>query len=169
MKVRKLLYLNSFIVFIFFSCSEKRVAKNKIVSKTETVEEIENNIEEIKDDTNFTISVNQNDTINEIESSLDNRNNINIEKQEPKPDPHLFAPKQGTFYILDPKQREIDSIVMFDKMYKRLNNKLINKGINNVRERDSIIWDDWQKQISENDYRHKKVPFSVYWEMKNKN
>lgn len=74
--------------------------------------------------------------------------------------------KEGTEYVVYPKARINDSINLFVDNYDRLMRRLTKKGIGNAGkgiespiERDSLLWEEWQKIILQNDSRHIHQPY----------
>ncbi len=178
MKLKNLLNISIIlsIQIIFFSCSTKVENVKNVENKTE----IKSNLQ-IKD--SLTIFTN-NDTSN-IELIIDTNKTITIKNQSNKkvdkttnikePSWDKEPPKEGTEYIICPKARVRDSINLFIDNYSDLMRTLTkkgigrsNKGIQSPIERDSLLWEEWQKIILQHDSTHKKVEYNRNMKFGNK-
>jgi len=92
--------------------------------------------------------------------------NIETINESTEPSWDREPPKEGTEYIVTPEMRFEDSISLFVDNYDRLMRRLTKKGIGNAGkgiespiERDSLLWEEWQKIILQNDSRHIHQPY----------
>ena len=158
MKLKKSLFSSLFLVYFFLtaSCDLKKKDVDSISEANKIV--VTNDV----DTTNNPIldSLPQPIRQKKIEKIDGNNSSITSDMYR-EGDPRAY-------YIEDKKMRERDSINTFtpEIMNNRLHAAWIQKGILDKRERDSLIWNSWQKRILDLDSTHVFMPFSEYLKSK---
>ena len=170
MEFKSLLNISLILSFqiIFFGCSTKVENTKNVENKTEIKSKLQtkdclailtnndtSNIELVIDTTKIIIIDNQSNKVDET---------TNIKEPSWDKEP----PKEGTEYIFCPEARIRDSINLFIDNYSDLMRTLIKRGISNSLERDSILWEEWQKIVLQHDSTHKKVEYNRNMKFGNK-